>query len=164
MRFNKTDYAINKKEEEQIIYISVTGEVIAVSKEQFLVENPKKSAEDFFLFKDFSDMDYYVSDLKEGKIRKKEVGLTAELAEFLYDEEDFVEAAIRLDEEIAACQRLRQIINENLTEVQKRRIKMAYWDGMTVREIAEKEGASHPSVVESLQAAKRKILIILRKV
>ena len=48
--------------------------------------------------------------------------------------------------------KVRQHICE-LTEVQQRRIRLYYIEGKTLKQIAEIEGASHPSVLESITAA-----------
>ena len=48
--------------------------------------------------------------------------------------------------------KVRQHICE-LTEVQQRRIRRYYIEGKALKQIAEIEGASHPSVLESITAA-----------
>lgn len=50
---------------------------------------------------------------------------------------------------------------EKLPEVQKRRIKMYFLDGMTYEEIAVKENCKHPAVLKSVKAALEKLRIIL---
>ena len=44
-----------------------------------------------------------------------------------------------------------------LTEVQRRRVKMYFFDGMTYEEIAAKEKCKHPAVVKSVKAALEKL-------
>jgi predicted DNA-binding protein YlxM (UPF0122 family) len=44
-----------------------------------------------------------------------------------------------------------------LTEIQQRRYLMYHVDGLTIRQIAEKENVKHQSVVECLMSATRKI-------
>lgn len=63
---------------------------------------------------------------------------------------------------------LRNIQNEKvhnaikqLPEVQKRRVKMYFFEGMTYEEIAIKEKCKHPAVVKSVKAALEKLRIIL---
>ena len=48
-----------------------------------------------------------------------------------------------------------------LPEVQKRRIKMYFFDGMTYEEISARENCKHPAVVKSVKAALEKLRIIL---
>lgn len=46
---------------------------------------------------------------------------------------------------------------EQLPEVQKRRIRMYFFEGMTHEEIAIKEKCKHPAVVKSVKVALDKI-------
>ena len=50
-----------------------------------------------------------------------------------------------------------------LPEVQKRRIKMYFFDGMTYEEIAEKEECKHPAVVKSVKVALENLKNILEE-
>jgi len=50
-----------------------------------------------------------------------------------------------------------------LPEVQKRRIKMYFFDGMTYEEIAAEEKCKHPAVVKSVKAALDKLKNILEE-
>ena len=50
---------------------------------------------------------------------------------------------------------------EQLPEVQKRRIRMYFFEGMTYEEIAVKEKCKHPAVVKSVKAALEKLKRIL---
>ncbi|MBE5956229.1 MAG: sigma-70 family RNA polymerase sigma factor [Lachnospiraceae bacterium] len=50
---------------------------------------------------------------------------------------------------------------EQLPEVQKRRVKMYFFEGMTFEEIAVKENCKHPAVVKSVKAALKKLKGIL---
>lgn len=50
-----------------------------------------------------------------------------------------------------------------LPEVQKRRIKMYFFDGMTYEEIAAREKCKHPAVVKSVKAALDKLKNILEE-
>ena len=49
-----------------------------------------------------------------------------------------------------------------LTVTQRRRLWMYCVDGLTVRQIAKEENVSHPSVVECLMAAKRRLQKFLK--
>ena len=50
---------------------------------------------------------------------------------------------------------------EKLPEVQKKRIKMYFFEGMTYEEIAAKEKCKHPAVVKSVKVALEKMKRIL---
>lgn len=64
-------------------------------------------------------------------------------------ETDIIDDAEQTEE---LLKKVRQHICE-LTEVQQRRIRLYYIEGKTLKQIAEIEGASHPSVLESITAA-----------
>ena len=61
---------------------------------------------------------------------------------------------------------LRRLLMEGvdscLTATQRRRLWLYCVNGLTVRQIAEAEGVQHPSVVECLTAAKKKLLLFLK--
>lgn len=46
---------------------------------------------------------------------------------------------------------------EHLPEVQRRRVKLYYFEGLTYEEIAEAENCKHPAVMKSVKAALEKI-------
>ena len=50
-----------------------------------------------------------------------------------------------------------------LPEVQRRRLVMYYFDGLTYEEIADKEGCTHPAVIKSVKAAISKLKNIFSK-
>ena len=52
---------------------------------------------------------------------------------------------------------------EQLPEVQKRRIRMYFFEGMTYEEIAVKEKCKHPAVVKSVKAALENLKNILEE-
>lgn len=50
----------------------------------------------------------------------------------------------------------------SLTLTQRRHLWLHYVNGLTVRQIAEAEGIQHPSIVECLTAAKKKLMAFLK--
>ena len=50
---------------------------------------------------------------------------------------------------------------EQLSEVQKRRIKIYIFEGMIYEEIAEREKCKHPAVLKSVKVALEKLRTIL---
>ena len=50
-----------------------------------------------------------------------------------------------------------------LPEIQRRRLVMYYFDGLTYEEIAEQEGCTHPAVIKSVKAAISKLKRFLSK-
>lgn len=86
----------------------------------------------------------------------------------VYDESLFNRALnvpISVEEQVEQnimVEQLKCAINQ-LSEVQKRRIKMYYFDDMKLREIAEKEGCSIMSVKDSINIGLKKLEQILQK-
>lgn len=69
--------------------------------------------------------------------------------------EDIVENQIMMDD-------LKLAIN-TLTDTQKRRIKMYYFEDLTLKEIADIEGCSIKNIHKSIEQAKEKLKEILKK-
>ena len=120
------------------------------------------------------------SQQNDDKFHKRDVnnhdgfGFTDELTEIMHDcekvnadpEPDPLTAIIEKEEDAL---RRRQIdalpkAMETLTVTQKRRLKMHFYDGMTIREIAEAEGTYKNAIDDSIQIAKKKIADFLKKV
>jgi len=70
----------------------------------------------------------------------------------VYPQEDFADLVIRMD-------RTNQLYTaiEMLSEVQRRRIHLYYFVGLSYRQIGEKENVSHNSVARSVEQAIRKL-------
>jgi len=61
------------------------------------------------------------------------------------------------------CQALLAGLDNCLTEKQRRRLWRYIVDGQTVRQIADAEHVKHPTIVESIAAAQKKIREFLKK-
>lgn len=76
-----------------------------------------------------------------------------------------VDEPITIEEEVEEkilFEELKGAINQ-LSDIQKRRIKMYYFDDMNLREIAEKEGCAIMSVKDSINIGLKKLEEILKK-
>ena len=74
------------------------------------------------------------------------------------------ESVIDIPEQAAEQERRRKLamqVMDKLTDIQRRRYIQYHVEGLTVREIAEKEGSHFTSVHESLLAAEKKIKKVL---
>ena len=101
-------------------------------------------------------------------------GYTGELTEILHDceilcadpEPDPLTAIIEKEEDALRRRQIAELPKamETLTETQRRRLKMHFYDGMTVREIAEAEGTYKNAIDDSIQSGKKKIAEYLKKV
>ena len=59
-------------------------------------------------------------------------------------------------------QQLHKAIKQ-LPEVQRRRLSMYYFDGLTYAQIAENEGCTHPAIIKSISSAIRRLRTIMQK-
>lgn len=73
-----------------------------------------------------------------------------------YPHEDFADLIVRMD-------RLEQLYSaiEKLSKVQKRRLHLYFFDGLSYRQIGKKENVNHKSVARSIEQAIRKLRISL---
>jgi hypothetical protein len=155
MNYQKNDYAINK-ESKDIVYQSVTGEVITITKAQFLSENPDLTEDDFIRLKSFSDENYRIrcnadnSANKHGRQYSDSAGARKS-----------VECSTVCREDSKALQnqfsRLYMAVDTCLSETQKRRFKLRYFQKLTIRQVATAENACLSSIEESLDVARKKV-------
>ena len=154
----KSDYALNKVDKEAIVCPSATGVHTRLTREDFASE------EEFLYWKSFSDSDYHDTE----KAEHVQANHTRPL-DTLPDTETAAPSVetqlISRQEKNERGQFLRLLMegmDSHLTPTQRRRLWLYCAKGLTVRQIAEAEHVSHPSVVESLLAAKKKILKLLK--
>lgn len=154
----KSDYALNKREKDTIVYISVTGPVL-------LTRAHFASEEDFRSWKIWSDGDYRNTerlgrDFYDHSIpldeRLDAIGAVASIEDELFRRQEESECAQRyaaLLEQIRRC----------LTSTQYRRLWLYCVEGMTMERIAQSEGVSHQNVSKTIVTAKKKIERFFRK-
>jgi predicted DNA-binding protein YlxM (UPF0122 family) len=157
-----SDYALNKYSK-GIVYRFADG-IREVTLADYLAENPGKTKADFQALKEFSDRDYARQARKANAQTKKNSTLSdvmeteASPEEVLIAELDAQEEADHRERRVVVAQKAL----DKLTEIQRRRYLMYHVEGLTLREIADAEGANFKTVYESLQAADKKIKKILR--
>lgn len=150
----KSDYALNKRAKDSIVYISVTGP-IQLNPQDF----PSKA--EFLKWKRWSDGDYHDTQ-KAGRSfydnciplddRLDVVGavLSVEDALFLTLEEAEAQA-----KRARWCAELVAQIRSRLTEKQFRRVWQYYVEKLSEREIAALEGVGQQRISKSLVASKK---------
>jgi DNA-directed RNA polymerase specialized sigma24 family protein len=160
--YQSSDYAVNKFAD-GIVY-RFADQTVEVTLSDYLLENPDKTEADFAQLKALSDEMYLEQARAENAQTKKNVSIHA------LEETDLccvasAEDALLAAEEQAEKQKLRHEIAakalSTLTKVQRRRYLLHTVNGLTTREIAEKEGVSHVAVVYSLEQAEKKIKKVL---
>ena len=160
--YAESDYAINKSAE-GIVY-RFADQTVEITFEDYLRENPGKTADDFAEIKALSDADYYERDRSGYRQTWKNVpfdGLeNTDKFAAMSTEDEFISKAEQIAETERRCV-LAQNALDKLTDIQRRRYLLHHVHGKSVREIADLEGAFFTSVHETLQAAEKKIKKVL---
>ena len=156
--YTDSDYALNKFSE-GIVY-RFADKTVVVTLAEYLAENTDNTTEDFKKLKEFSDADYLKQVRRENAATKKDVSID-ELSETTAFAVPSAEYAVVDEPEVA--ERVEERLNlakgalDRLTEVQRRRYIMYHADGLSTYKIGEIEGKDHKTILESLQAAEKKI-------
>jgi DNA-directed RNA polymerase specialized sigma24 family protein len=163
-----TDWMRNKNTT-AIVYHHALGEEI-ITLEIFLAASSENTPKMFAELKAKSDELYKAEDDAERTIYENELPLYYEsekcaapsIEDSIFGDSAGIERQAYLERSSWLSNLLPQI-KAKLTLKQFRRLLMARHDGLTVRQIAKIEGCSHPSVIESLHAADKKIKKIMTK-
>lgn len=151
---NKSDYALNKKDKTEIIYQDAYGNTYRISASDL------GSIKEFRKWKNWIMMKNHTDEKKDHVHRNHSVSLN-ELHECLP-----VVPAIDTDlehqemqhEHMTQLQAMIGDIRTILSDTQFRRIWLHYAEGITTREIARIEGATHQAVCKSIKQARKNIL------
>lgn len=155
----KSIYALNKKDSAAIVYVKADGQIIRLTRADFLTE------EEFAKWKAWSDEDYHDEE-KRDHIHADHTlsffGLSDEVGS-APDAETILERLHQRMEQKQFCALLVMQLRDVLTPTQYRRLWLYYVKERTTREIARIESVSHQSVTRSLAAAKEKIFDFIEK-
>lgn len=156
---NKSDYALNKKDPNSIVYNGIDGGMVRITKEDF------SSEEEFLFWKSWSDTDYKETDYADSYYHRHMVGLDTigDSAGTIPSPEEMLLFKEDRNEQVLVAKELVQVIAESLTKVQFRRLWLYHVHKANVRDIAKKEGVVHSCVVASITSAQRKILKMTQK-
>lgn len=161
--YTDSDYALNKYSE-GIVYKFADG-VEEITLEDYLRENPGRTAEDFAKLKALSDEIYHEQVVQTNRTSRLDVTMNG-----LEESEQL--AAVSLDTELIhrqdggnALKAARQLLDSSeLTEVQRRRFILHFFEGLSYRQIAKREGVFFTSVAESVGAATYKLKKFFEKI
>ena len=156
---NKSDYALNKKNQNSIVYCDSTGHITHITSADFFSE------EEFLFWKSWSDADYKETDYADSYFHRHTVGLDTigDNAGNIPSPGEMLLYEAEREEQAQEAMKLVRVIAESLTEVQFRRLWLHHVQLENVRTIAKAEGVAHPSIVASITSAQRKILKIVQK-
>lgn len=161
--YKDSDYAINKFSK-GIVYRFADCNV-EITLEDYLTENPNKNAEDFLELKTLSDEIYHEQVVQENRTSRLDVSINGL-------EETEVLATVSLDMELIhksdnknAMEAAKRLLDSgDLTEVQRRRFLLHFFQGLSYRQIASREGVHFTSVHESIETAAAKLQKFFEKI
>lgn len=157
MYYNQTPHALNLKEQEAIIYVDAFGETIKITAENL-------GREEFAEWKEWSDHDFHVEAMRDHVYKNHNVSLEQIASRFsVPDRETLMIEAEERRERAELRKQVGIAFFTCLTDIQQDRMWMYAIDGLNTCQIAEKEGAAQQSVYESLERARKNILIFLQK-
>ena len=156
---NKSDYALNKKDQDSIVYSGSDGYVAHITRADF------SSEEEFLFWKSWSDADYKESDYADSYYHRHTMGLDTigDNAGSVPSPEEMLLYKTEREEQVQEAMELVHVIAESLTEVQFRRLWLHHVQLENVRSIAKAEGVAHPSIGARITSAQRKIMKIVQK-
>lgn len=154
--YQDSDYAVNKYSP-NIVYRFADG-TVEVTLTDYLQSNPDKTEQDFAELKALSDEIYHkqvVDENRTGRLNVTINGLeeTEQLATLSLEAE-----LIHKADGQTAMKAAKQLLSSGkLTEIQRRRFILHYFQGVSTRKIARMEEVTHQSVCDSLQWSTKKL-------
>ena len=150
----KSDYALNKKDPDAIVYIDVHGKLIRLTVEDF------GTVDEFQKWKALSDEDYHITENAEN-VHTKHTERMGEYMGFVRSPESIMLEKQEQRERMELGRMLMDGFADCLTPTQRYRLWLYCIDGMTEQEIAQTENVKQQNVSKSILAAKKKLKKIL---
>ncbi|MGL5434597.1 MAG: RNA polymerase sigma factor [Lachnospiraceae bacterium] len=161
-KYQNSDYAVNKYRE-GLVYQFADGEV-EISLESYLNDNPDKTEQDFLNLKAISDEIYYEQDREETRYAKRRYSLERlEESEQMASPSPYILLFQKFDEENALAAASELLQSGKLTEIQKRRFILHFFQELSYRQIAEQEQVNFAAVRDSIKWAVKKLKKIFEK-
>lgn len=155
-KYNQTDYAINKKSP-HIVY-AYGDEIVEITIDDYLKQNPTKSEEDFKVLKELSDEIYHEQAVEENKNNRNTVKLDDYADSLLSTSKCVLQGMIDEDDLRKTNRATYKLLKSGeLTDVQRSRFIEHYINGKSAREIAKKEDVNVTSVTRSLAYSRSKL-------
>ena len=147
-------YALNKLDKDAIVYPSVTGEDIRLTREDF------SSEEEFLYWKKKSDANYHKTE-NDGQNDSRCLSLDTQRDTPAPSAEDVVLEHIATAEKMLARAALINRIRCVLSKKQYRRLCLRYIGNLDVERIADMEGVTPQAIYACLSSAEETIVNIL---
>ena len=144
----KSDYSLNKTDQDAIVYMDAEGQVVRLTRDDF------DSEEEFRFWKTWSDEDYHITEKKQHVEDNHTVSFASEME---INGKRFSSGSVSG----INVETLLKRYKDRFTEKQFRRLWMYCVDKLSEREIAEREGVKQQSVSEALAQTKKKLCEIL---
>ena len=154
----KSDFALNKREKDAIIYISTTGIV-------YLTRADFSSETEFLKWKNWSDGDYRACEQTGRGFYDNTIPIDESLDVIgaVLSVEDELFGGLNKSEYDRLCAALIVQVKSCLTNRQYRRLWLFHVEGLSMSTIAAAEGVTEQSISESILAAKKNIFVFLQK-
>lgn len=158
--YRNTDFALNKHSK-GIVYKFADG-IIETTLTDYLRENPEKTEEDFYRLKELSDEIYYQQDRHQNRTSRLDVSIYClkqadyiSLIHLAIDTERKNERSKEQEQALIAARRL--LDGGNLTDTQKHRFYLYFFEGLSTRQIALQDKVHQRAVWDSLGWAIKKL-------
>lgn len=152
MKFHLSDYELNAKDPDAIVYRDAYGKITRLTRKDF------SSEEEFKKWKKISDDDLHESHKRDHVEEVHTVPLDVFADTTFLAVPSIEDMVIQCEEEAKrqeAMRRVMDVLSNVLTKTQFRRIWMYVVDGYTQTEIAAIEGVGQRRICTSIQEAKR---------
>ena len=157
--YKNRDYAWNKNADNAIVYRFSDGAEAIVTLEDILKSDPTMTMEQALEILRFSHADYETTDLQAHQEGNHTLSLSYADGVQPSAEAQIIQSIEQAESEQRALL-IRRCINEQLTEVQRRRL-LQYMEGKNTRQIAALEGVKQNAVWKSISCAQKIILSFL---
>jgi len=154
--YKDSDYALNKFSE-GIVYKFADG-IVEVTLEAYLKSNPGRTEADFTELKALSDEIYHQQVVQEHRKSRLDVSIDA-LEDSKHPLMDsFEQELIIKSEKQKALEAAKKLLHSGLlTETQVRRFRLHFFQGLSIRQIAAREGVHKRAVWDSLHWSEKKL-------
>lgn len=153
--YRSSDYAANKYSD-GIVY-RFSNKTVEVTLQDYLMENPHKTEEDFKELKRLSD-EMFKEQVKRENADSYHCVSSEEIEDIAFQNQSLIDDYIEKLDKRYSYEALKQLFQSGiLTDTQKRRFVLYIFKGLSLRQIAELEGTSHQAIHKSIIYCTKKL-------